>query len=75
MIHHSLFCPRCESADVIRYGRAANGKQRYRCRACTRTFRENPSPRGYTEEEKVQILAAYQERTSLRGLSRIFGAR
>lgn len=52
---------------------AWDGKQRYRCRSCAYTFREDPQPNGYPEEEKVRILAAYQERTSLRGLTRIFG--
>lgn len=28
---------------------------------------------GYTEEEREQILRAYHERSSLRGLSRTFG--
>ncbi len=73
MITTTLLCPRCESAEVIRYGKAANGKQRFRCRSCARTFRENPSSRAYPEDRKREILAAYQERSSLRGLRRIFG--
>lgn len=73
MVTHTLFCPRCGSAEVIRHGKAANGKQRYRCHGCRSTFCEDPEPPGYTEQEKAQILAAYQERTSLRGLTRIFG--
>jgi len=24
-------CPECESQEVVRYGRQANGEQRYRC--------------------------------------------
>ncbi len=75
MITTTLLCPPCESAEVIRYGRAPHGKQRFRCGSCTRTFRENPSSGAYPEERKREILAAYQERASLRGLSRIFGAR
>jgi hypothetical protein len=31
------------------------------------------SERGYTEERKEEILRAYQERSSLRGLRRTFG--
>ena len=73
MVTHTLFCPRCGGAEVIRHGKAANGKQRYRCRSCHSTFCEDPQPPGYTEEEKAQILAAYQERSSLRGLTRTFG--
>ena len=50
-----------------------NGKQRYWCRDCQRTLRESPQSQGYSEERKEEILRAYQERTSLRGLTRIFG--
>ncbi|TMC19792.1 MAG: hypothetical protein E6J34_14660 [Chloroflexi bacterium] len=35
--------------------------------------RENPTPYAYTEERKEEILRAYQERSSLRGLTRTFG--
>jgi transposase-like protein len=73
MVTHTLACPHCISTDVIRHGKDGNGVQRYRCRACAYTFRADPKPNGYTEEEKKTILAAYHERTSLRGLSRIFG--
>jgi transposase-like protein len=50
-----------------------NGKQRYWCRDCQRTLRESPQTQGYSEERKEEILRAYHERTSLRGLTRIFG--
>ncbi len=72
MITQTLFCPYCDSDQVIRHG-TAKGKQRYRCRACTRTFRENPGSCAYSPERKREILAAYHERASLRGLRRIFG--
>lgn len=58
---------------MIRHGKAANGVQRFRCRGCGYSFREHPKPNGYTEAEKDRILAAYQERSSLRGLTRTFG--
>ena len=35
--------------------------------------RDNPQPNGYLPAEREQILAAYQERSSLRGLTRTFG--
>ena len=66
-------CPHCDSLDVVRHGKDPNAVQRYRCRACRRTFREAPKPNGYTDAEKQQILDAYQERSSLRGLVRTFG--
>lgn len=35
--------------------------------------RDNPQPNGYTPAMRETILAAYQERSSLRGLTRTFG--
>lgn len=67
MVTRNLHCPRCDSTDVIRHGKDRKGVQRYRCHACAYTFRENPKPKGYTDEEKQRILAAYRERMSLRG--------
>jgi transposase-like protein len=55
-----------------RNGHDYKGKQKYRCKSCNRQSRENPVPNGYTEEEREKIMNAYQERSSLRGLKRIF---
>jgi transposase-like protein len=68
-----ILCCHCGSDQLVRNGHAANGKQRYRCRACGRQSRANPSPHGYSEERKSEILKATQERSSLRGAERTFG--
>jgi transposase-like protein len=73
MVNISLVCCHCGSEKVVRDGKAANGKQRLRCRECGRRSRESPGSAGYSEEFKAQVLRAYQERTSLRGLQRVFG--
>jgi transposase-like protein len=51
----------------------SNGKQRFLCNDCGKRSRQDPQPNGYTEEEREEILRAYQERSSLRGLARTFG--
>ena len=43
------------------------------CYDCQRSSRDDPQPTGYTEAEREQVLRAYQERSSLRGLERTFG--
>jgi len=43
------------------------------CFACNKQSRENPAPNGYTEERREEIIRSYQERSSLRGLTRTFG--
>ena len=73
MITITLKCSHCQSENISRDGRTPKGKQRYRCKDCGRVSRDHPEPRGYSEAEKEQILSAYQERSSLRGLERVFG--
>ncbi len=74
MVTEVITCPHCGSDDVVKNGFSPNnGKQKYLCHACSRQSREDPSPNGYTKERKEEILSAYQERSSLRGLRRTFG--
>src|SRR5438552_18073836 len=73
MITITVHCPHCGSEDLVRNGRAPNGKQKYRCRACKRQSRDHPTPHAYPEERREEILRAYEERRSLRGLERTFG--
>jgi transposase-like protein len=68
-----LKCYHCGSDKLARNGLTQNGKQRYLCANCRRRSRHDPQPNGYTEQERERILRAYQERSSLRGLSRTFG--
>jgi transposase-like protein len=74
---HTVACPACSSDDVIRFGTNATGKQRYRCRACRRAFVEAPQAARGADRLKdpafvAQVLAAYQERSSMRGVARTF---
>lgn len=69
----TLKCIHCGSDKLARNGLTQNGKQRYLCSDCRRRSRDNPQPNGYTPAEREQILRAYQERSSLRGLRRTFG--
>jgi transposase-like protein len=73
MITLLVSCSHCQSTTVVRNGATADGRQRYLCRDCGRRSTADPRPNGYTEEQRELILRAYQERSSLRGLSRTFG--
>jgi transposase-like protein len=73
MVTIILKCRHCQSENLVRDGRTRNDKQRYWCKDCQRSSREQPEPNGYTEAEREQILRAYEERSSLRGLERTFG--
>src|SRR5947209_741286 len=73
MVTVTLHCPHCQSDALVRNGHAPNGKQLYLCRSCRRQSRENPTPHAYPQARREEILHAYQERSSLRGLTRTFG--
>ena len=73
MITNLVTCRHCGSPELIKYGIAPNGKQKYRCHTCGRQSRDNPGSNAYSAERKEEILRAYQERSSLRGLERTFG--
>jgi transposase-like protein len=68
-----LNCYHCGGVRLARDGLTRSGKQLYLCSECGHASRDNPQPNGYTQEERVRILRAYHERSSLRGLSRTFG--
>ncbi len=73
MVPITLHCSHCQSASLVRNGHAPNGKQLYRCHSCGRQSRETPTPHAYSQARREEILAAYQERSSLRGLAHTFG--
>jgi transposase-like protein len=73
MITITLKCHHCGSENIVRDGLTRNHKQRYWCNDCHRSSRDNPQPKGYRQDEKERILNAYEERSSLRGLERVFG--
>ncbi len=73
MVTITVLCQHCQSQNIIRFGLAPTGKQRYLCRDCGRRSRDNPTSNAYSDEERELILRAYDERSSLRGLSRTFG--
>jgi len=73
MVIEILLCRRCQSQNVIKHGRDKRGVQRFLCHDCRATFQKPADDRSYTEGFKGQVLAAYQERASMRGVSRVFG--
>jgi transposase-like protein len=73
MVTLTLRCQHCQSERLVRNGLAPDGRQRYLCRDCRQRSREQPRSNAYPEPAREQILRAYDERSSLRGLSRTFG--
>jgi IS1 family transposase/transposase-like protein len=69
---HTHNCPKCESLEIISNGTDYKGDQKYYCHECQAYGTLSASAR-YTEEQKEMVLRAYQERVSMRGITRIFG--
>ena len=66
-------CRHCGSERLRKNGHANNGAQRARCLECGRTFHLEPKGPRYDQKFKTQVLAAYQDRMSIRGITRTFG--
>ena len=73
MLTQALRCSHCGSDKLVSNGHAKNGRLRFQCKDCKKYGRQNPGSNAYEEQTKALILAAYHERTSLRGLTRVFG--
>jgi len=65
-------CTKCQSESIVKNGKTKAGRQKYHCKACNAYGTLNPSVR-YTPERKAEILRAYHERSSMRGIERTFG--
>ena len=66
-------CRRCGSEALRKNGHAENGDQRAKCLTCGRTFVLEPQGECYDQRFKEQVVAAYQDRMSIRGITRTFG--
>lgn len=73
MLTQTLRCAHCGGERLYSNGHAKNGKLRFQCQDCQKYGRQDPGSNAYDETTKALILAAYQERPSIRGLRRVFG--
>jgi len=73
MVTLTLTCLRCGSQNLIRHGKAPNGKQKYRCKDCGQNSRQDPASRAHDPVFRARVLATYHERSSQRGVCRVFG--
>lgn len=64
-------CRKCGSENLVRNGHNRCGTQQYKCKECGWKGILNPKAK-YSPKEKERIIAAYQERMSMRGIQRVF---
>lgn len=65
-------CRTCGSKNIIKNGTNKCGNAQYHCKDCG-AYRVLVPKRGYSQQDKEQVLKAYRERMSLRGIERVFG--
>ena len=66
-------CRKCGSQNIVNNGHNRSGSQQYLCKDCRAIGVLTPKPPKYSPERREEILRAYQERPSMRGIRRIFG--
>jgi transposase-like protein len=70
----ALGCPHCsDTASVVPHGENRNGTERFRCKACGRTFTPDGRPRVLSDEKREQIERCLAERMSQRAIARALG--
>ena len=75
MITQVLHCPYCHGTDIVRHGKTAEGKQRYRCRECRlgrgRTFLLEYTYAGLWPEVRQQIVDMAMNASGIRVTARV----
>ena len=64
-------CPECDSTNVVKNGKNSAGSQQFLCKDCRKSAVMYPQNQR-SQEDKDQILSAYHERPSMRGIARTF---
>lgn len=71
MVTQTLKCRRCDSTNLVRNGSNGVGNPKTKCNDCG--FSGVIKTKRADEATKEKVAKAYQERSSLRGVGRIFG--
>ncbi len=72
MVIEKIRCHFYGGESIVKNGVASEGKQKNRGKGYGKQSREQLRPNGCPEERKEENLRAYEERLSLKGLSRTF---
>ena len=66
-------CESCGSGHIVMNWKTTKGKQKYHCKKCG-CYRTLGTEQWYSEKRKDEIIIrTYQERSSLRGVHRVYG--
>src|SRR3954447_26860066 len=74
MAEAAVRCPHCQSAAVVKYGKASNGKERFRCQQrepCGRTFLQTYAYPGCLPTVKQQMVERTRNGSGIRDSARV----
>jgi transposase-like protein len=74
MAEAAVKCPHCQSEAVVKYGKASNGKERFRCQQtpqCGRTFLRSYAYPGCLPTVKQQIVEMTLNGSGIRDIARV----
>ena len=74
MAEANVRCPHCQSEAVVKYGKASNGKERFRCQqreCCGRTFLRTYAYPGRVPEAKRQMVEMTLNGRGIRDIARV----
>lgn len=72
MIPEAYMCRTCGNQNIVKSGQNTSGSQHYWCKRRRKRSILKPK-RGYTAEQTKLTFATSFERSSMRGIQRIFG--
>jgi transposase-like protein len=74
MAVEAVWCPHCQSGEVVKYGTTTNGKARFRCQnsdKCGRTFIRKYAYQGRLPQVKRQIVEMTLNGSGVRDIARV----
>jgi transposase-like protein len=66
-------CSHCASHQIVKDGFTSSGKQRFLCRSCKRTSREDPDPSTHAVDKRQQVMRVYLIFKSYRKVAQVCG--
>lgn len=64
-----MTCPKCQSAQIVKYGHTHYSKQRFHCQDCRRQFVENPTRQPIDQATRELIDKLLLERLALAAIA------
>ncbi len=68
-----IFCPHCQSGDLIKNGHSENGTQRFRCNVCKKSFQTDYSYNAWKPGIKQKIDDQTLNSSGIRDIARNLG--